>query len=150
MASMTVEERLALLEEHLAAQAPARTFASPEEDGVDPLVHLAELRKERGALIRAAKGKPSRDQERHLAALDAAIREVASGHEPEIILDGLLKERVSVERHATAVWQAEHTGFGEALTKGEHDQRVKDARAALAHVDEQIEHYQALVAKLST
>jgi len=34
------------------------------------------------------------------------------------------------------------------VSEAEHEQRVRDARATLVHIDEQIDYYQAAVAKL--
>lgn len=138
---------MALLEGHLAGRVPARVFNEDEE--VDPVIRLAEFRKERGTLLRCIKGKPTLGQEQHLAALDAAILDVASGHEPEVYLAGLRKERVNVERQASGVWSAETAGYGGALTKQEHDQRAKEARDVLAHIDEQIRYADKAIARLS-
>jgi hypothetical protein len=150
----SIEERLALLEERLASptgEVSAREIRF-EEEQVDPDVRLAELRKERGALAAEMRRKASpaerRQQERHAAALDAAILAFASSHEPEAVLAGLLEERDQSVHDATRGWQPEHAHLPGALTKVQHDQRVKDAGATIAHIDEQIEHYEELVRKL--
>lgn len=58
----------------------------------------------------------------------------------------------SVKLRGCAIWDAHLTltpGFGAALTKQEeYDQRLHEARSVLAHLDEQIEHYQALVGRV--
>src|SRR4051812_33659499 len=102
MMGLSVEERLALLEDQLAAQpgvVPARVY-SQDEDDVDPAIRLAELRKERGVLVGEMRRKASpaerREQERRAAGLDAAILDHAPGHEPEHVLAGLLDERANV------------------------------------------------------
>jgi hypothetical protein len=151
---MTVEERLALLEERLdspTGEVPAREIRY-EEEHVDPDVRLAELRKERGALAAEMRRKASpaerRQQERRAAELDAAILTFAPGHEPEAVLAGLLDERDQAVHDAARGWQPEHAHLPGSLTKGQHDQRVWDAQATIAHIDEQIEHYEAIVQKL--
>ena len=150
MESMSVEERLALLEERLASPGtvPARVIQQSEEDEVPPEVRLAQFRRERAALLAETKGKPSAAQERRLAALDKAILAVASPNEPEVYLAALRREREFVAFQSTQKWQPEHAGQPGALSQEEHDRRVRSARGALTEIDSQIKYTQKQLEQL--